>query len=301
MFDILKHTTIWDYLKDNDFLMSGKDLFVTQNNYPSDAPIDLINEEYKIELLRDRNYDCGRIIVRITPYESRNYKYGSYYRMYFQQDTSWRGEWYSPIKDLRDSKADKYHTHDDRYYTEEEINSQMSNKANKNHQSSSGEYGTANQSAYGHVKTTDNYKAQTSDDIVLNTRGAYNMYNWVYSLIDDERYFRRFSTAKDQPYITIRSTAAPAGNWPLMIGVGEMVIMFNCMTSSLRPSLSTYRNCWKSLVEPDTQIISGVQAMIEGGNRILVRVFLTPEWNNGYSAFVRSMDRQYEILSVGVD
>lgn len=300
MFEISKHPTIWDYLKDNDFLMSGKDLFVTQNNYPSDAPIDLINEEYKIELLRDRNHNCGRIIVRITPYESRNYKYGSYYRMYFQQDTSWRGEWYSPIKDLRDSKADKYHTHDDRYYTEAEINSQMSNKANKNHQSSSGEYGTANQAAYGHVKTTDNYKAQTSDDIVLNTRGAYNMYNWVYSLIDDERWFRRFSTAKDQEYVTIRSTGKQAGNWPLMIGVGEMVIMFNCMTSSLRPSLSTYRNCWKALVQPDTQIISNVQAMIEGNDHILVRVFLTPEWNNGYSGFVRSMDHQYPIAGVDV-
>ena len=287
-------------MKDNDFLISGKDLFVTENNYPSDAPIDLINAEYKIELLRDRNHDCGRIIVRITPYGLSEYKHGSYYRQYFQEDTSWRGEWYSPVKDLRDNKADKSHTHDDRYYTEAEINNQMNNKANKNHQSSSGEYGTANQAAYGHVKTTDNYKAQTSDDIVLNTRGAYNMYNWVYSLIDDERWFRRFSTAKDQEYVTIRSTGKQAGNWPLMIGVGEMVIMFNCMTSSLRPSLSTYRNCWKALVQPDTQIISNVQAMIEGNDHILVRVFLTPEWNNGYSGFVRSMDHQYPIAGVDV-
>ena len=121
----------------------------------------------------------------------------------------------------------------------------------------------------------------------------------LYSLIDDERWFRRFSTAKDQEYVTIRSTGKQAGNWPLMIGVGEMVIMFNCMTSSLRPSLSTYRNCWKALVQPDTQIISNVQAMIEGNDHILVRVFLSSEWNNGYSGFVRSMDRQYEISGVG--
>lgn len=300
MFEISKHTSIWDYLKDNDFLMSGKDLFVTFDNTPTDYPAELNGAEGKVELLRDRNKEAGRIIVRITPYPYSDYKNGSYYRQYFQADTSWRGEWYSPIKDLRDNKADKSHTHDDRYYTEAEINNQMNNKANKNHQSSSGEYGTANQAAYGHVKTTDNYKAQTSDDIVLNTRGAYNMYNWVYSLIDDERYFRRVSTAKDQEFITIRSTGKQAGNWPLMIGVGEMVIMFNCMTSSLRPSLSTYRNCWKALVQPDTQIISDVQAMIEGNDHILVRVFLSPEWNNGYSAFVRSMDHQYPIASVGV-
>ena len=103
MFEISKHTSIWDYLKDEDFLISGKDLFVTENNHPSDAPIDLTNHEYKIELLRDRNKETGRIIVRITPYGDSEYINGSYYRQYFIEDTSWRGEWYSPIKDLRDN------------------------------------------------------------------------------------------------------------------------------------------------------------------------------------------------------
>ena len=300
MFDILKHTTIWDYLKDNDFLMSGKDLFVTQNNYPSDAPIDLINEEYKIELLRDRNYDCGRIIVRITPYESRNYKYGSYYRMYFQQDTSWRAEWYSPIKDLRDSKADKYHTHDDRYYTEEEINSQMSNKANKNHQSSSGEYGTANQAAYGHVKTTDNYKAQTSDDIVLNTRGAYNMYNWVYSLIDDERYFRTYAVPANVTDFTIRSTNKNFGEWILLVNVGHHAVIISCMVSRLGSSLSTSYTFYKTLVAPSDLIISGVQGMIEGGDHVLIRVFLSSRWQNGYGSSIRVLNRAGALASVGI-
>ena len=294
------HTSIWDYLKDDNYFVSGQDLFTVQGNgYPTDFPPDLTDQECKIEIMRDEEKYAARAIVKITPYSDQQYKNGSYYRQYFDADTSWRGEWYSPIKDLRDSKADKYHTHDDRYYTEAEINNQMNNKANKNHQSSGTEYGTANQTAYGHVKTTDNYKAQTSDDIVLNTRGAYNMYNWVYSLIDDDRWFRRFSTAKDQEFVTIRSTGKQAGNWPLMIGVGEMVIMFNCMTSGLKTSLSTYRNCWKALVQPDTAIISGVQAMIEGNDHILVRVFLSSEWNNGYSGFVRSMDHQYPIASVG--
>lgn len=294
------HTSIWDYLKDDNYFVSGQDLFTVQGNgYPTDFPVDLTNEECKIEIMRDEEKYAARAIVKVTPYSDQKYKNGSFYRQYFSSDTSWRGEWYSPIKDLRDSKADKFHTHDDRYYTEAEINNQMNNKANKNHQSSGGEYGTANQTAYGHVKTTDNYKAQTSDDIVLNTRGAYNMYNWVYSLIDDERYFRRFSTDKDQEFVTIRSTGKQAGNWPLMIGVGEMVVMFNCMTTGLSSTLSSTRNCWNVLVEPDTRIISRVQAMIEGNDHILVRVFLSSEWNNGYSGFVRSMNHQYPIASVG--
>lgn len=181
------------------------------------------------------------------------------------------------------------------------INPQIAGKAAKLHVSTSPEYGAATSGYYGHVKIADTYTSSLGHDTALSSAGAYAMYNEYHNYIDDDRWFRRVSTAKDQPYITIRSTAAPAGNWPLMIGVGEMVIMFNCMTSGLTSSLSTTRNCWKALVQPDTQIISRVQAMIEGGNRILVRVFLSSEWNNGYSAFVRSMDRQYEILSVGVD
>ena len=299
MFEISKHTTIWDYLKDEDFLMSGKDLFVTQNNYPNDVPIDLINEEYKIELLRDRNHDCGRIIVRITPYSNGKYQNGSYYRQYFQADTSWRGEWYSPIKDLRDSKADKSHTHDDRYYTEAEINNQMNNKANKNHQSSSGEYGTANQAAYGHVKTTDNYKAQTSDDIVLNTRGAYNMYNWVYSHIMDERYFRTYAVAADQEFITIRSVNKNFGEWILLINVGHHVIIVSCMVSRLSASLSTSYTFYKTLVSPSDAIISGVQGMIEGGDHVLIRVFLSSRWQNGYGCSVRVLNGAGDLASIG--
>ena len=301
LFDINKHTSIWDYLKDNDFLISGKDLFVTFDNVPTDYPAELkLNDaEGKVELLRDRNKDAGRIIVRITPYHYPDYKNGSYYRQYFQQDTSWRGEWYSPIKDLRDSKADKSHTHDDRYYTEAEINNQMNNKANKNHQSSSGEYGTANQAAYGHVKTTDNYKAQTSDDIVLNTRGAYNMYNWVYSLIDDERYFRTYGVPAHATDFTIRSTNKNFGEWILLVNVGHHAVIISCMVSRLGTSLSTSYTFYKTLVAPSDVIISGVQGMIEGGDHVLIRVFLSSRWQNGYGSSIRVLNRAGALASVG--
>lgn len=237
--------------------------------------------------------------MRVTSYNTNEYKKGSYYRQFFNSDTSWRGEWYSPIKDLRDSKADKYHTHDDRYYTEAEINNQMNNKANKNHQSSSGEYGTANQAAYGHVKTTDNYKAQTSDDIVLNTRGAYNMYNWVYSLIDDERYFRTYGVAANQEHITIRSTGKNFGEWILLVNVGHHAVIISCMVSRLGTSLSTSYTFYKTLVSPSDVIISGVQGMIEGGDHVLIRVFLSSRWQNGYGSSIRVLNRAGAIDSVG--
>ena len=179
------------------------------------------------------------------------------------------------------------------------INPQIAGKAPKSHASTSTEYGAATSGAYGHVKIADTYTSSLGHDTALSSAGAYAMYNEYHNNIDDSRWFRRFSTAKNQDSVTIRSVGKQAGNWPLMIGVGEMVIMFNCMTSGLTSSLSTTRNCWKALVQPDTQIISSVQAMIEGNDHILVRVFLSSEWNNGYSGFVRSMDRQYEIGSVG--
>lgn len=179
------------------------------------------------------------------------------------------------------------------------INPQIAGKAPKSHASTSTEYGKGTSGAYGHVKIADTYTSSLGHDTALSSAGAYAMYNEYHNNIDDSRWFRRFSTAKNQDSVTIRSVGKQAGNWPLMIGVGEMVIMFNCMTSGLTSSLSTTRNCWKALVQPDTQIISRVQAMIENNDHILVRVFLSSEWNNGYSGFVRSMDRQYEISSVG--
>lgn len=178
------------------------------------------------------------------------------------------------------------------------INPQIAGKAPKSHASASTEYGKGTSSAYGHVKIADTYTSSLGHDTALSSAGAYAMYNEYHNNIDDSRWFRTYAVPADATDFTIRSTNKSFGEWILLVNVGHHAIIISCMVSRLGTSLSSSYTFYKTLVAPSDVIISNVQGMIEGGDHVLIRVFLSSKWQNGYGCSVRVLNRAGAIDSV---
>lgn len=178
------------------------------------------------------------------------------------------------------------------------INPQIAGKAPKSHASASTEFGKGTSGAYGHVKIADTYTSSLGHDTALSSAGAYAMYNEYHNNIDDSRWFRTYSVPADDTEFTIRSTDKNFGEWILLVNVGHHAIIISCMVSRLGSSLSTSYTFYKTLVSPSDAIISRVQGMIEGGDHVLIRVFLSSLWQNGYGCSVRVLNRAGAIASV---
>ena len=178
------------------------------------------------------------------------------------------------------------------------INPQIAGKAPKSHASASTEYGKGTSGAYGHVKIADTYTSSLGHDTALSSAGAYAMYNEYHNNIDDSRWFRTYAVPAGATDFTIRSTNKNFGEWILLVNVGHHAVIISCMVSRLGSSLSTSYTFYKTLVSPSDVIISGVQGMIEGGDHVLIRVFLSSLWQNGYGCSVRVLNRAGAIDSV---
>ena len=178
------------------------------------------------------------------------------------------------------------------------INPQIAGKAPKSHASTSTEFGKGTSGAYGHVKIADTYTSSLGHDTALSSAGAYAMYNEYHNNIDDSRWFRTYAVPADATDFTIRSTNKNFGEWILLVNVGHHAVIISCMVSRLGSSLSTSYTFYKTLVSPSDAIISGVQGMIESGDHVLIRVFLSSRWQNGYGCSVRVLNRAGAINSI---
>ena len=182
------------------------------------------------------------------------------------------------------------------------INPQIAGKAPKSHASTSTEYGAAASNYYGHVKISSAYKANAGSDTALSSYGANAMYNEfnnkLNNYLDDDRWFRTYSIPEDVTDFSIRSTNKNFGEWILLVNVGHHAVIISCMVSRLSASFSTSYTFYKTLVSPSDVIISGVQGMIESGDHVLIRVFLSSRWQNGYGCSVRVLNRAGAISSV---
>ena len=178
------------------------------------------------------------------------------------------------------------------------INPQIAGKAPKSHASASTEYGKGTSGYYGHVKIADTYTSSLGHDTALSSAGAYAMYNEYHNNIDDSRWFRTYAVPAGATDFTIRSTNKNFGEWILLVNVGHHAVIISCMVSRLGSSLSTSYTFYKTLVSPSDIIISGVQGMIESGDHVLIRVFLSSKWQNGYGCSVRVLNRAGALASV---
>lgn len=93
------------------------------------------------------------------------------------------------LQDALDGKANSSHTHDDRYYTESEIDSKLSGKADSthNHDSAYDKKGAAD-TALASAKTyADNAAATVKNDLLNGAGTAYDTLKELGELIDDNK------------------------------------------------------------------------------------------------------------------